>query len=348
MIDFSSTRITSLSIHRVGNDTNGESLVLSENELNVGDTFLHDLLLRYFLSSFTGEELYQFDFSNGDIALNPIYHYSKKFFAGETNLLDCSIDAAKHLFEKAIHPQIKAGDFFSVHFEGVRLQGEYMPAVGYFKCENKQSFLKLQLGLSGYQIDFEDGINIDKLDKGCLILNSEEEKGYKVCISDKSNRSTDTQYWKDDFLKVKACSDSFHQTKAFLNLTKEFITNKLPDEFEVNKTDQIDLLNRSVDFFKKNEQFDLKDFSREVIQQPELIESFHQYRNFFQTENNLEIPEDFDISNSAVKKQSRIFKSILKLDKNFHIYIHGNKDMIERGTDSDGRKFYKIYYQEEH
>ena len=49
----------------------------------------------------------------------------------------------------------------------------------------------------------------------------------------------------------------------------------------------------------------------------------------------------------AVKKQARVFKSVLKLDKNFHIYIHGNRDLIEQGTDERGRKYYNIYYEEE-
>ncbi|MCC6583451.1 MAG: nucleoid-associated protein, partial [Chitinophagales bacterium] len=38
---------------------------------------------------------------------------------------------------------------------------------------------------------------------------------------------------------------------------------------------------------------------------------------------------------------------VLKLDRNFHIYIHGNTEMIQQGIDEDGRKFYKIFYQEE-
>ena len=48
-----------------------------------------------------------------------------------------------------------------------------------------------------------------------------------------------------------------------------------------------------------------------------------------------------------MKKQSRAFKSVLKLDKNFHIYIHGDRELIEQGGDKDGRKFYKIYYEDE-
>jgi hypothetical protein len=48
-----------------------------------------------------------------------------------------------------------------------------------------------------------------------------------------------------------------------------------------------------------------------------------------------------------VKKQARVFKSVLKLDKNFHIYIHGNRELIEQGVEKDGRKFYKIYFEKE-
>ena len=61
----------------------------------------------------------------------------------------------------------------------------------------------------------------------------------------------------------------------------------------------------------------------------------------------LEVNQEFDISQQAVKRQARFFKSVLKLDKNFHVYIHGNRELIERGTDENGRKYYKLYYQEE-
>jgi hypothetical protein len=38
---------------------------------------------------------------------------------------------------------------------------------------------------------------------------------------------------------------------------------------------------------------------------------------------------------------------MFKLNKNFDIHIHGNRDLIEQDIDENGRKFYKIYYQEE-
>jgi hypothetical protein len=196
-------------------------------------------------------------------------------------------------------------------------------------------------------LNYDDGINIDKLDKGCVILNIDKDSGYRVCMVDKSNRSSEAHYWKENFLNLKPCADEYHYTKDFLTLTKNFVTKQITNEFEVNKADQIDLLNKSVEYFKKNEKFNKTEFENEVFQDDNVIKSFRNFNDIFQQENDTEIKNSFDISNQAVKKQSRVFKSVLKLDKNFHIYIHGDRQLIEQGIDSDGRKFYKIYYKEE-
>jgi hypothetical protein len=131
-------------------------------------------------------------------------------------------------------------------------------------------------------------------------------------------------------------------------LAKDFVTKQITEEYQVGKADQIDLLNKSVAYFKDNEKFSQKDFSQTVFGDHEgLITSFKDYQKQAETEYDIEIKDGFEISDQAVKKQARIFKSVLKLDKNFHIYIHGNKNNIEKGVEADGRKFYKIYYSEE-
>jgi hypothetical protein len=107
------------------------------------------------------------------------------------------------------------------------------------------------------------------------------------------------------------------------------------------------LLNRSVDFFKKKEKFVKEEFESEVLQDQGLITSFRTFDDAYRESKELDAFTEFEISSVAVKKQSKVFKSILKLDKNFHIYIHGDKSLIERGVDADGRKFYKIYFTEE-
>ena len=58
--------------------------------------------------------------------------------------------------------------------------------------------------------------------------------------------------------------------------------------------------------------------------------------------------DNFEISVHAVKQQAKVFKSVLKLDKNFHIYIHGNRQLIEKGFDeATGRNYYKLYFDNE-
>jgi len=72
------------------------------------------------------------------------------------------------------------------------------------------------------------------------------------------------------------------------------------------------------------------------------------YKRNFESSRNFAIEDEFDIHLSAVKKQQRVFKSVLKLDRNFHIYIHGRRDLLERGVDEKtGKKYYKLYYDEE-
>jgi hypothetical protein len=131
-------------------------------------------------------------------------------------------------------------------------------------------------------------------------------------------------------------------------LCKGFIDEKLKEDFEISKTDEIDLMNKSVKFFKDREVFDMNEFTREIIQQPEVIDAFRDYKETYQNNRDITIADEFNISQNAVKNTSRIFKSILKLDKNFSVYIHGSKNNIVKGFDEEkGMNFYQLFYKEE-
>ena len=328
MIDFIYCNIEEVIAHKVGNKTNGDDLILSDEKLKIDDLRLRELLLKYFTSSFSNPEYYSFTFSNDDFTLNPLYKFSSEIFSLSANLLNKSKDISKLLFDISLHPQIKSGDLFVVYFSGVKTDGEKVDALGIFKSENVQSFLKLNNTSNTFNLDYDKGINPEKLDKGCLILNTEKENGYKVCVIDKSNKISEAQFWKESFLNIKPIADDFHFTKNFLSFTKKYITNQAPEEFEISKADRIDLLNKTMDYFKTSNVFNKSEFENEVLQDETLIKSFNNFSTSL-NEENIGIPQDsFDISSSAVKKQSRSYKSVLKLDKNFHIYIHGDKDLI--------------------
>jgi hypothetical protein len=44
----------------------------------------------------------------------------------------------------------------------------------------------------------------------------------------------------------------------------------------------------------------------------------------------------------------KFVRSVIKLDKNFHLYVHGRRDRIEQGFDQEKKmKYYKLWYESE-
>lgn len=238
---------------------------------------------------------------------------------------------------------------YVAEFNNVQIEGEPQRAIGIFKSETKEPFLKIYPESEGFKMAYEqEAVNIHKLDKGCLVFISDMAEGFKVVVTDQTNKSSEAVYWKDDFLKLKIRNDSFNQTNNTLAVYKNFVNTQLDEEFELSKTDKIDLQNKAMNYFKEKESFDLDEFSNEVLGHPEAIESFKSYKSSFEQEFETEIPESFDISDAAVKKNNKAYKTVLKLDKNFHIYIHGSRDLIEKGQDEEkGMNYYKLYFKEE-
>jgi hypothetical protein len=345
MLEISNHSISEIAFHQVGNKMNEESLLFTKGKLLL-DEELHNSFLTYFSAPFKTVEYFNL-YHQSDIQLNEVFNFVSKIFDYPEGLFLQSINLAKHLYECCNHPKIKGGEFYTVYFKDCFVDGITVDAVGLFKTENKDTFLKVNKNGENYAIAAEKGININKLDKGCLIYNTEKENGYLVAVIDNTNKGSEAQYWIDDFLHVLYRKDEYYNTKNVLSLCKGFITEAMPYQFEVSKAEQAEMLNKSVQFFKDHDNFDMEEFSNEIMHQPELAASFNEYKNNFQLEKEIEIENGFSISETALKKQAKIFKSVLKLDKNFHIYIHGNSNLIEKGLDPDGRKFYKIYFNEE-
>ncbi len=338
-------RIELLSVHKVGNKSADEGCVLASRGVRVTEE-MNDMLSQYFTGSFTWNEWFQF-YHETELKYNEVYGYLSEIFENCETLHEQSVHLAKHLYEKSEHPKIKGGEFYVVYFSNCMMSDGAVAGIGLFKSENKDTFLKVQHQGEGFEIESQQGINIKKLDKGAIILNIEKEHGYMVTVVDNTNRGSEAHYWLDAFLHVRQRQDEYYNTKNVIALTKNFVTKELPREFEgVSKADQVDLLNRSAQFFKEKESFDMEEFANEVIVQPEVIESFNRFRESFAQERDIDFEERFAISDSAAKKGARTLKSVIKLDKNFHIYIHGDRSKIETGQDDKG-KYYKVYYEQE-
>src|SRR5690606_17288651 len=243
--------LTHLFVHQVGNKSADEACTLSKNEVQL-DEELTALLTHYFFSPFKSEEFYRF-YHETDLQLNEVFTYVSAIFDQPESLYEQSVNLAKHLYNHSTHPKVKGGEFCVAYFKDCNLNGSSCDAVGLFKSESKDTFLEIDRITDGFEIESRKGININKLDKGCLIFNSEPENGYVIAVVDHTNKGTEAQYWKDDFLSIHVRSTDFYKTNQFLGITKQFVTQQLTEDFEVSKADQIDFLNRSVDYFKTRE-----------------------------------------------------------------------------------------------
>ncbi len=364
MPDFDSKALRAAVLHRVGNSAAEEGYVLSGRPLRL-DERLQDLLVRLFVSPFKGEEYYRFNADEG-VETNDLYRCCADIFADPERLVEESRRIARRLYEATAHPDLRGGDLMVAYFDGCLFEGERVEAVGIFKCEGRDPFLQVvgdeeASGGGGaavtaaetgaiegqYALRMAEGIAADRLDKGAIVFRAEEEKGFVVAVAEASKSSREAQYWRDAFLEIRPREDEYFNTHTEMQAYKKFVTDELPQQFDgVSRADQADMLNRCSNYFKQNDNFDLQTFAEEVIAQPEVIDSFQQYRKQFQEDYDVQLPDSYDISESAVKKQSRAYKGVIKLDRNFHIYVHGDRDLIEQGEDEKG-KYYKVYYKEE-
>ena len=349
MISSFEATLSQLSIHKLGNSLLDEPLILSERTLPIEDEVLSSLLLQYFLSPFEKvNEVYRFFHPTENLNLNEACHFAEQIFAEPGSFHDNTKQLAKHLYDITSHPKIKSGELYLTYFSNLQIEGEVHEAIGIFKSETKEPYLTVSREENEFSILYQqEAINIKKLDKGCLIFNTEKEEGYKVAIVDQTNRS-EAVYWTDEFLKLKIRNDNYTQTHSTLGMYKNFVTQELEEQFDVSKAEKIDLLNRSIRYFKEHDNFDIDEFGVEVIGDPRGAELFKTFKRNYEEEYDTAIPDSFSISGAAVKKQARVFKSVLKLDKNFHIYIHGDKELIEKGYDEDKRmNYYKVYFRDE-
>lgn len=342
------TQINKLIIHKVGNSNLNEGVIYSDSCINLKNDSVKNNLLDLFINSFKYPEYFSF-YHDKSIFNNIVYNNLYDFFNNGANFVETSKKIASYLYEVSNHPRIKKGDFYFLSLENVIYNGEITNAIGIFKIENYDTFVKVEQKNDLIELVSESGINTNKtVDKGCIVFNNDKENGYVVMVVDPSGKGNDAKYWTDIFLNVKVRANDFLYTSEIMNLCKNYVTEVLPEEFEVSRADQADILNKGLDFFKQEDFFDFDKFSKHVFEQPQVIESFNNFKKNYSTENDIQFKNEFEISDNAVKKNQRYLRSVIKLDKNFHIYIHGKKELIERGYDDENKMYYyKLFFKDE-
>ncbi len=93
---------------------------------------------------------------------------------------------------------------------------------------------------------------------------------------------------------------------------------------------------------KGKDTFDIEKFANEVIEQPEVIEKFHQYKREYEEESQIAIDDYFTISESARKKQQRSYKRVIRLDQKIQIVIDGNRENAVRSLNKNSFQFIRM------
>jgi len=354
VFDFSTVNLEKLIIHQVGNKLRDEGLFVSPTACEMKDGDVEELLLKYFLSSFKEETLYKF-FHETDIHLNELYMYISSIFVDRDSFYTQSVNILKHLYEKSSHPQIKGGEFYMVYFTDCMINEQKADAIGIFKTEKKETYLKITRYADEFLVGSEKGINIKKLDKGCIVFNIHSTDGYRVMTVDVVNKgNNDALYWKDDFLQLTNVQDGYFHTENYLTVCQDFVENVYGEIYQADRKDKVVFMNEAVAYFDKHSEFNLENFVQEVVKEPELIEQFKEHKQNYDSNQGLSTTENFSISNPAVKTMKRKFKNLIKLDTEFEIKVKhstseaGNMQFIERGFDEEkGMSFYKVYFNME-
>ena len=351
MLDLSQLNIEHLALHRVGNKSREETNFESGSLLNPSPE-VEVALLTYFLGPFSkSRELMRFSSEMG-VEANTMFKISSSIFSNPSDFLAGSVDILKHLFEQSEHPHIRSGELFVCFFSDMVYGDEVCDAIGVFKAETLHDFLKVsEEGFENLLANIDEGILVDKLDKGCIIVNSDKEEGYAVFSVDSNNY--DTTYWKDKFLGLGVANDVNYQTRSYLEMCQEFTDEVFaPEHANEGKPAQMAFMNEAVQYMQEHEVVNTEEFAQTVIREPELQTSFMAFKEQHDALNPFPIEDEFAVSKPALKTQQRKIKNQIDLDTNIQIKLPFGSDQgsqfIERGYDeARGMYFYKVFFNQE-
>ena len=344
MFDPNLSRLEHLAVHYVGNKSKEEEIRLSASESGL-DQATMNIVWHYLQSAFKTPEFFQFSHPSG-LEYHNMFQLCRNLFTAQEEFLPASQKMAQLLFDVSDHPQVKSGELLVLQYSNLRFANMEGPAIALFKSEQKQPFLFTEEESSNIELYSFQGINPSKVDKAALIFNLNEEEGFQVLAIDNINKGEEAKFWFDQFLRLQVRSTEYAKTSEIIKVTKTFVDQDLGEDAPLERTESMQFMGRSQEYFSLEEEYDPKAYSEQVFQDEGVADRFREYVRSRDVQN-LELDASFEISEEALKKKSRVFKSVIKLDKNFHIYVHGDRDKIEKGVDENGRKYYKVFYEEE-
>ena len=343
-VNFRESSISKIALAKVGNPLKGEPLLTSKDLCRFEDSEA-DLLTSSFLVPFKSLEPYRLNIeSNQETSL---HSYAKKVFDNGSNLLEEAKDISQYLYSKSYHPNIKSGDLCISLIDGIIIAGNSVPALCIIKCENKTPFLQISEVDGDLTLTTQHGIYPDKVDKGCLILNYQEQDGYTVYLFDKSGN---TNFWNKDFVNALPIRDDDYLTKRFGELCVNFAKRGIQGDADDKK--RIKVANTALNYLSEHDDFKISEFESS-LEEPEIIDQFTTYKSQYEEDSGHRIGDQFKVSKKEAGKAKQKLKEIIKLDTGVQIslsseFLDRSQELLEYGYDEQKKmKYIKILFNEE-
>lgn len=360
-IRFTSAAATSLVLAKVGHPQRDEPLQTSKQVFTVPEED-REMLTAIFLKPFKSLAGHRFN-HHSSLDQHEMNVCAKAIFASAEGLLEKGCDIAKRLYSKSNHPNIKSGDLCISLINDIEVNGELVQGICILKSESVVPFLSISTRDGDLQLQTEQGINPEKIDKGCLILNHHENKGYYVLTFDRSG--SDSRFWVRDFLGVVPVTDSPFLTKNFTEMAVSFL--KKDEKTKNNNADEVEeeeggdtppwdthaAAREALTFFEEKEKFSMQEFEEKVLRTPEAVAKFKEHRAKVEEEKGHKFEDSFEISKKDVSKVKKKISSVVKLDTGVEIHLKPTladkpDSVLERGFDDDkGMKFIKVYFNKD-
>lgn len=339
-INFIDTSLCHLMIHGIGNKCLEESLVLSSQEVKMNE-MTKGKLLENLLKNMPHEASWHY-VHDIDLSYNEMFSFSQKVFENRDIFVSMSKNMAKHLFNQGVSKNVRSGIVYMAYLQGILVDDKEMDAIGIFKSEKIDTFLKVNYEGGFYSLSSEKGMGC--IDKGCLIMNAESENGYLISLFN-SKKKSDVKYWNEDFLGIRLINDNNYKTNRVVELCGTFITKNEA----IAKKDKANMIDRVLSAMTLGET-SFEEITNVVFEEENIRQHFSEYCQEQSHSDEVKLDCVFVPNVEKVGKELKKYrnKSKLKLDDDFEVLIKGGEENIEKGYDQDrGLSYYKLYFSEE-
>lgn len=354
-IRFTSAAATQLVLAKVGHPQRNEPLQTSKQVFSVGEGD-QETLTALFLKPFKNLAGHRFH-HHASLDQHEMNTCVRDVFEANERLLEKGREIAKRLYSKSGHPNIKSGDLCISLVDDIQVDDATVQGLCILKSESVVPFLSISTKDGDLQLHTEQGINPDKIDKGCLILNHLSKKGYYVLTFDRSG--TDSRFWVRDFLGLVPITDSPFLTNKYADMAVAFVKQEEKEKHgpaaneDAPPWETRTAARDALAYFEGHEKFSLQEFEEQVLRTPEAVTKFKQHRARVEEEQGQAFDNEFDISKKHLSKAKKRTGTVMKLDTGVEIHLKPTsgdqpEPTLERGFDeAKGMKFIKVFFNKD-